>query len=68
MMKPIMQNAIMMEVIVVSLMSIQTIAQSACAITRRLVQLELIMNGLLMAIAMMKPTMQNAIMMAETVV
>ena len=67
MMKPTMQLAIMMVVIAVSLMSIHTIAQSAYAITRRPVQLELII-WLVMDTAMMKPTMQTAIMMVETVV
>ena len=68
MMKPTMKTAIMMVVIAVSLMSIQTIAQSAYAITKRPVQLELIMNWLVMDIAMMELTMQTAIMMVATVV
>ena len=68
MMTLIMQTAIMMEVTVVYIISNQTNALNAFAITRRHVQLELLILWLEMDIAMMKPTMLNAAMMVVTVV
>ena len=59
----IMMLATMMGVIVVEQMLTNNFAQSAHAITKRLVQLELVMNGLAMDIAMMKPTMLTVTMM-----
>ena len=67
-MKPTVLNATMMVVTVALPISIQTSALNAFAITRRLVQLELIILWLEMDIAKMKPTMLNATMMGVTVV
>ena len=67
MMKPTMRPATLMVEIVVSML-IRICAQSAYAITRRLVQLDILMIGLEMVCAMMKTTMLTAIMMVETVV
>ena len=68
MMKLILPTATMMVVIVVYLLSTQTSALNAFAITRRLVQLELLILWLEMDIAKMKLTMLPVTMMGVTVV
>ena len=68
MMKPTMVPVIMMLETAVCLMLLQIIAQNALVIIKRLVLLDFFLNQLEMAIAMMKPTSQNVIMMEETVV
>ena len=68
MMKPTTKSAAMMVETVVIQQSIQSIAQSVYAITRRLVPLEFLWIGLVMATAMMKLTFQVAILMGATVV
>ena len=68
MMKLILLTATMMEVIVVYFIPTQTSALNAFAITRRLVQLELLILWLETEIAKMKPTMVPVTMMVVTVV
>ena len=67
-MKQTMLIATLMVVTVVHLTSTQNNALNAFAITRRHVQLELLILWLEMDIAKMKPTMLNATMMVVTVV
>ena len=67
-MKPTMLIAAMMVVTVVHLISTQNNALNAFAITRRHVQLELLILWLEMDCAKMKPTMLIATMMVVTVV
>ena len=68
MMKLILPTVTMMAVTVVYLIPTQTSALNAFAITRRCVQLELLILWLEMDVVKMKPTMLNATMMGVTVV
>ena len=68
MMKPTLLPVIMMLETAVCLMLLQIIAQNALVISKRLVLLDFFLHQLEMAIAMMKPTTKNVIMMEETVV